>query len=44
MKMIIAALTGELKPSRRTELICRICVIIVVVSFIALMVVITIIE
>lgn len=38
MKLMIAAMNGELKPSKTTETICRISLIVSLVTFIALMV------
>ena len=38
MELRIAAVNGELKPSKTTETICRISLIVSLVTFIALMV------
>ncbi|MEO8590373.1 MAG: hypothetical protein ABI432_13445 [Flavobacteriales bacterium] len=36
MKMLIAAMNGELKPSAKTENICRISLMVSVLTFITL--------
>ena len=38
MKMIIAAMNGSLEPSPRTETICRVALIVTLVSFAILMI------
>lgn len=37
MKMIIAAMNGSLEPTPRTETICRIALIVTLISFAILM-------